>query len=99
MIVHTFGPLALIYLVSLVTPLYHVRYAFTYAPPFSLLLAAGIVALVRWHRWTRPLAVLALVALLVTSGFSLRNLWTARVRKMAHGKPLLQSPVAAWRQR
>ncbi len=37
----TFGSLALILLVSLVTPLYHVRYLFTYSPAFYVVLAAG----------------------------------------------------------
>ncbi|MCX6033220.1 MAG: glycosyltransferase family 39 protein [Chloroflexi bacterium] len=37
----TFGPLALILLVSAVTPLYHVRYLFTYSPAFYVVLAAG----------------------------------------------------------
>jgi len=76
LVVHTFGPIALICLASFITPLYHVRYTFTYAPPFSLVLAAGIVALARWQRWARPLAVLALAAVLIASGFSLHNFWS-----------------------
>ena len=32
----------MVILASLVVPLYHVRYAFTYAPPFALLIAAGL---------------------------------------------------------
>jgi mannosyltransferase len=43
----TLGPLALILLVSLVTPLYHVRYLFTYSPPFYVVMAAGLVWLLR----------------------------------------------------
>ena len=74
--VHTLVPLLLVFLASLFTPLYHVRYVFTYAPPFSLVLAAGIVVLLRWRRWTGLLAAGALAIILVTSGFSLHNLWS-----------------------
>ena len=38
----TFGPLALILLISAVTPLYHVRYLFTYSPAFYIVIAAGL---------------------------------------------------------
>ncbi len=41
----TFGPLALILLISLATPLYHVRYLFTYSPAFYVVLAAGLALL------------------------------------------------------
>ncbi|MCU0510534.1 MAG: glycosyltransferase family 39 protein, partial [Anaerolineae bacterium] len=41
----TFGPLLLILLVSFATPLYHVRYLFTYSPAFYVGLGAGVVAL------------------------------------------------------
>ncbi|HUW08346.1 MAG TPA: glycosyltransferase family 39 protein, partial [Anaerolineae bacterium] len=74
--IHSLGPMAMIWGASLLTPLYHVRYAFTYAPPFHLVLAAGIMALARWRRWARPLAVMLVVLLLAISGVSLRNLWT-----------------------
>jgi hypothetical protein len=70
---YTFGPLALIYLVSLAVPLYHVRYLFTYAPPFYILLASGLAWLARR---ARPLAALAALALLAGSAFSIRELHT-----------------------
>jgi hypothetical protein len=73
LIVYTFGPLALIYLASLLVPLYHVRYLFTYAPPFYILLGAGLAWLIRR---TRPLAALAALALLAGSAFSIRELYT-----------------------
>ncbi len=42
----TFGPLALILAVSLAaTPLYHVRYLFTYSPAFYVVLTAGVAGL------------------------------------------------------
>lgn len=61
-------PVLLIYLASLLTPLFHVRYAFTYSTPFYVLLAGGLVALGR--RW-RPAPWLALSILAVFCGLSL----------------------------
>ncbi len=74
----TLLPLLFIALVSLlVTPLYHVRYVFTYAPTFSLLLALGVAEL--WHLRRplgRALAVGAVVLLVGLGGWSLHALWT-----------------------
>ncbi len=61
-------PVLLIYLASFVTPLYHVRYAFTYSTPFYVLLAAGLLWLGR--RW-QPLLALGVVLILVFSGMSI----------------------------
>jgi hypothetical protein len=61
-------PVFLIYLASFITPLYHVRYAFTYSTPFYILIAAGLVWLGR--RW-RPAMGLGLAVILVYSGFSI----------------------------
>ena len=77
LLVATFGPLALILLASVLTPLYHVRYLFTYSPPFSILLALGMTTLARWRRpagqW---LAAGAALALLAACTLSLRAFWT-----------------------
>ncbi len=54
-------PLAAIHLASYATPLFHPRYLFTYAPPFSILLAAGLDHLRRWHRWAQVSVLLALL--------------------------------------
>ncbi|MEI2692876.1 MAG: hypothetical protein V9H69_25420 [Anaerolineae bacterium] len=70
------GPLLLILLLSLATPLYHVRYLFTYSPPFSILLAMGLAAL--WRRDTRlsnALALASLILLLAGSSVALRSFW------------------------
>ena len=61
-------PVLLIYLASYLTPLYHVRYAFTYSTPFYVLLAAGLVWLGR--RW-RPVLALGLALILIFSGISI----------------------------
>jgi hypothetical protein len=46
---YTFVPVLLIYVASFATPLYHVRYAFTYSTPFYVLLGAGLAWL--WRDW------------------------------------------------
>ncbi|MEZ4711922.1 MAG: glycosyltransferase family 39 protein [Caldilineaceae bacterium] len=66
-------PIALIYgLTAAVTPLYHVRYLFTYAPLFLLLLAAAILALNRLH-WTA--ATLVSLLYIGASFISLQRFW------------------------
>ena len=61
----------------MLTPLYHVRYLFTYSAPFSILLALGMTTLARWQRpagtW---LAAGAALALLAGCALSLRAFWT-----------------------
>lgn len=69
----TLGPIFLINLGSLVTPLYHVRYAFTYSPPFSMLVAAGLTWLIRRKRFV---GVLSVMAFLLGTVFSVWQLHT-----------------------
>jgi hypothetical protein len=40
---YTFVPVLALYLASFVTPLYHVRYVFLYAPAFAIVLARGLL--------------------------------------------------------
>ncbi|MGC8837246.1 MAG: glycosyltransferase family 39 protein, partial [Anaerolineae bacterium] len=54
-------PLAAIYLASYATPLFHPRYLFTYAPPFSILLAAGLGRLRQKSQWAWAAAFLFLL--------------------------------------
>jgi uncharacterized membrane protein len=63
-----FGPLALIAVASVVTPLYHVRYVFTYAPAFYIILAGGLAWLMQR---TRLVAVVALAAVLAGGTYGL----------------------------
>lgn len=68
-LLYTFGPLLLIYLISFITPLYHVRYLFTYSPPFYIIIAAGLAWLTA-RRW--PWAAIAAAGLLLAASlFSL----------------------------
>lgn len=70
---HVFVPVLFIYLASFVTPLYHVRYAFTYSTPFYIILGAGLAWL--GERW-RLAAGLGLAAIAVFSGISIYNYHT-----------------------
>ncbi len=67
------GPLALILLISaLGTPLYHVRYLFTYSLPFYVVLAAGLGWLWRKRRWAMGAA---LACWLAAAGVTLGSFW------------------------
>ena len=64
LLLYTFGPLLIIYLASLITPLYHVRYIFIYSPAFYIVVGAGLAALNktgrrRWLAWTAAVLLLA----------------------------------------
>jgi hypothetical protein len=73
----TFGPGVLILLLSSISPLYHVRYMFTYSPTFSVLLALGIATLAIWRRPVgRWLAAAVILSILAGSTLSLRAFWT-----------------------
>jgi hypothetical protein len=61
-------PLLLIYMASFITPLYHVRYLFTYSTPFYVIVGGGLGWLGK--RW-RPLAWLSVAVIVVLSAVSL----------------------------
>lgn len=71
----TFVPLGIIIAAPLVTgsPLYHVRYLFTYSPPFYIILGAGLAWL--WQR-RRALAVVGAGVWLAASGWAIVELHT-----------------------
>jgi hypothetical protein len=64
---HLLLPVLVIYLISLFQPLYHVRYVFTYSPPFYILLAAGLA------RLKGRALPLSLVVILSASAYSVYN--------------------------
>jgi hypothetical protein len=73
LLLYTFFPLLLIYLASLVAPLYHVRYLFAYSPPVYILLGAGLARLAG-RAW--PLAAGAALLVLGGSAFSIHQMHT-----------------------
>ncbi len=73
----TFGPLALILLASAITPLYHVRYLFTYSPAFYAVLAAGLAWWLRRSRLAFAIGISIWLAAgaLTTHAFWYDPLW------------------------
>ena len=89
-----FGPLVLILALSPVTPLYHVRYLFTYSPPLYVLLAAGLAAVGR--RW-RPLAVVIALVWVLAAGVTLRAFWGNATYAADDHRGAVADLRAAWR--
>ena len=61
LVVYTFVPLLTIFFISYLTPLYHVRYLFTYAPAFYILLAGGLVWLTIRRQFVVPVVLIGLL--------------------------------------
>ena len=100
LLLYTFVPILLIYLITLtVTPLYHVRYLFTYAPPFMIILAQALGSLRyrnrrRSQRWLR---LGATAGIFLVSGWGLREFWfNPRYRTDDHRTAVAQL-AAQWR--
>lgn len=95
LIVYSLLPLALLHLLTAtVTPLYFVRYVFTYAPPFMILLA--MVVLQDRHRqgW---MAVARMLPILLLSGVSLYTFWTDPAYRADDHRAAVAQLAANWR--
>jgi len=88
------GPVVLINLGSLLTPLYHVRYAFTYSPPFYIILGAGLAWLMKRKRLAGIVGVLALLS---GTSFSLWQLHTHPAYAADDLRGAVQYIAARWR--
>ena len=74
LLLYTFLPAILIYLITAVgPPIYHVRYLFLFAPPFLLITGSVIAWLSQWKMWSGTGLFLLLMA---TSSWGLFNFWT-----------------------
>ncbi len=78
---YTVVPVGLIFLISYLTPLFHVRYVFLYSAAFSVVLAWGMRRAWRREGWRwvirrRSAVGLAAAALVGASAFSLHQFWT-----------------------
>lgn len=94
-LLYTLGPVGLIYLLTgLITPLYHVRYLFTYAPPFMILLALALRVLYR-RQWL--LGLLAGVGVVVANGWSLQQFWVAPPYRADDHRAAVAALAQAWR--
>lgn len=96
----TWVPVAIIYLFSaLASPLYHVRYVFTYSPYFYVTLAAGLAGVQRTA--PRPARLpLAAAGLLLWAGLSARSLqsfWTDRTYTADDYRSAMGHLGALWR--
>jgi mannosyltransferase len=90
-----FLPVLLIYLVSwLITPLYHVRYLFTYAPLFMAICAASVVWLAERSRVAGGAAFMALVAI---SLLGLREFWSNPTYRADDHRGAVAKLAANWR--
>jgi 4-amino-4-deoxy-L-arabinose transferase-like glycosyltransferase len=92
--VATFGPLALILGVSLVTPLYHVRYLFTYSPAFYVVVGAGLAWL-----WARRRLAAGLVAggWLAAAAITLAAFWFDPLYRPDDHRAAVRALQARWR--
>ena len=90
-----FLPLLLIVAVSLtLTPLYHIRYFFTYAAAGTLLLAFAVDAWVGHSRW---LHAISLSGLVLVSGWSLNEFWTNPLYRADDHRDAVTELAANWR--
>ena len=100
------GPFLLILLVSAVTPLYHVRYLFTYSPAFYVVLAAGLVSLARQRqpavrRTARvrgvAIAWAAGIVWVAAAGVTLHAFWFDPVYRADDHRAAVRELGARWR--
>ncbi len=92
---YAFLPLALIFALTLLaTPLYHVRYAFTYAPPVLILFAAGIGWLMDRRGW---LGGVVLAGLLTVSGLGLVEFWANPLYRADDHRGAVAELATQWR--
>lgn len=88
-------PLGLLYAITLwVTPLYHVRYLFIYAPPVILLMAAALLYSSQRHRLLGIAAVLGIVTL---HSWSLYNFWFTPAFQTDDHRAAVAGLAQAWR--
>jgi uncharacterized membrane protein len=94
LVVYTFGSLLLLVGLSVVTPLYHVRYLFTFAPAFYLVIAAGLAWL---FQRSKPLAIIASTLILGGNSLSVWQLYTNPLNAADDLRAASQMIVARWR--
>lgn len=70
---YTFVPLGLVIAISFVTPLFHPRYAYLYAPAFLVLVAAGLD---RLRQTWRPVFLAVLLIVVAADAYSLHRFHT-----------------------
>ena len=86
--------LAIVILSALLTPLYHVRYLFTYAPVMVVVLALAVWGLGQRSRWLHEIALLGL---LLISGWSLAEFWQNPAYRTDDHRTAVANLAARWR--
>ncbi len=90
-----FLPLLLIVGISLtLTPLYHIRYFFTYAAAGTLLLAFGVDRMASRYRWLHAITLAGIVLL---SSWSLNEFWTNPLYRADDHRAAVTELAANWR--
>ena len=95
LIFYILGPIAILYVITAtLTPLYHVRYLFTYAAPMMLVVAAVIYALAQRHK----LAGWWMGLLFVVGSFaSLYEFWFNPIYRADDHRQAVADLAANWR--
>ncbi|MBX3015767.1 MAG: hypothetical protein KF832_29880 [Caldilineaceae bacterium] len=92
---YVFIPVVALYAITTwITPLYHVRYLFTYAPPFLLLLAAALLFL---HQWQPRVGILTSIGLVALNGWSLYTFWGTPAFQADDHRGAVAQLAQAWR--
>ena len=95
LLVYLLMPAGLIFAITaLGAPIYHVRYLFTFAPPFALVAAAAVTALGRRHAWA-GLALLAVIT--VISAGALAQFWTNPLYRSDDHRAAVADLARNWR--
>jgi len=90
-----FLPLFLLTAISLtVTPLYHIRYFFTYAAGGILLVTAALAGMVGRWRWLHAITLAGLFGL---GGWGLREFWTNPLYRADDHRGAVSALAATWR--
>ena len=95
LLIYLFLPLVLMAGISLtLTPLYHIRYFFTYAVVGTLLFASVFDRVVSDWRW---LHAISLVGLILLSGWSLNEFWTKPLYRADDHRSAVAELAQNWR--
>ena len=95
LLLYLFAPLGMIVCTTLlVTPLYHVRYLFTYAPPFMIIVAGGLCHL---YAGRRSIGAGLLLILLTVNFVSLQRFWTDPAYRTDDHRAAVRELATNWR--
>jgi mannosyltransferase len=92
---YVFMPIGMLYIATLLlTPVYHVRYLFTYAPLFMLILASAVSLLWKTERW---LGISSLVFVIGISMAGLQQTWFNPLHRADDHRTAVADLAENWR--